>query len=333
MNSINTALLGLGRWGQLLHQASLASDHLNITTVVGRSIERIQQYCSENSLAASSNLDKMLQNDGIDAVIIATPHSQHFQQLMSVAEAGKHVYCEKPFTLSATQANTALNALKKQNCKVAVGHNRRFAPNTLAVKQLISDGWFGDLVHIDGVFNAQMAQSKGQWRDSAAESPAGGMTSLGIHVVDMFINLMGNVSSLRADSRRVTGNCEFDDHTTVNLNFSNEAGGLLTTLTNTAMQWRITLYGSKGWACIEDQDTLTLQPVDGEREIILYPGYGYPAIKTLTSALDAFALDISNGDAFPVTPEQVLHGTEVLEAIIQSASSGVTVSTPTATTN
>jgi predicted dehydrogenase len=105
----------------------------------------------------------------------------------------------------------------------------------------------------------------------------------------------------------------------VDLRFANNAGGRLTTLTSTAMQWRITYYGTSGWAELQDQDTLVIQPLEGQRETLHYPGFEYPATATLSAALEAFAADIRGGPPFAVTPAQILQATNALEAIIRSA--------------
>jgi predicted dehydrogenase len=148
------------------------------------------------------------------------------------------------------------------------------------------------------------------------------MTSLGIHVVDMFINLIGAVSGLRASSERISPSCAFDDHTVASLVFENGARGQLTTLTSTAMRWQVTVYGSNGWVELQGLDRLLIQPLEGERQDIHYPGFSYPAEATITAALDAFAEDIQGGAQFPISGDEITHGTRVLEAIIQSAESG-----------
>jgi predicted dehydrogenase len=324
-DKVKTAIVGFGRWGMLLHKASLDCRHLEVTHAVTRSPHKVHEYCQEHSLKLGDDLDHILGTSAVDALVIATPHSQHYDQLIAAAHANKHVYCEKPFTLSGDQASAALIELSRAGCKVAIGHNRRFAPNTLALRNMIQIGRFGDLVHIDGVFNASMAQAKGRWRDSVEESPAGGMTSLGIHVVDMFINLMGRVTELSARSVRVAPHCSFDDNTTASLVFANGARGHLTTLTSTAMRWQVTLYGTKGWAELRDLDTLVINPVEGAHETIHYPGFEYPALATMTAALDAFALDITKDEQFPVRPDEIEHATRILEAIIQSAQYGNSV--------
>ncbi len=323
---IRCALVGMGRWGQLLHEASGFCEHLEVTSVVTRTPSKVKDYCETNRLKLTEHLNDVLEEDDIDGLIVATPHSQHFDQLMRAAEAGKHVYCEKPFTLDYDQAKEALAALQKAKCKVAIGHNRRFAPNTLAMQEMLEANWFGDLVHIDGCFHANMSASQGKWRDSVEESPAGGMTSLGIHAVDMLINLMGPITELIASSERIAAACAFDDHTTAALRFANGGRGQLTTLTSTAMRWRITLHGTKGWAELEDLDTLIVSPVDGQTERKVFPGFTYPGAASITAALDAFAKDVLSDVAYPVSQQQIAHATQVLQGVIDSSTSGRKVS-------
>jgi len=167
-----------------------------------------------------------------------------------------------------------------------------------------------------------MAQAKGKWRDSVEESPAGGMTSLGIHVVDMLINLMGPIAELSASSERIAATCAFDDHTSASLKFANGGRGHLTTFTSTAMRWRGTLYGTRGWAEMDGLDALAIHPVEGEPELRRFAGYDYPGIPSITAALDAFAADVQGVAPFPVSNEQIAHATQVLQGIIDSSASG-----------
>src|SRR3546814_16366468 len=70
----------------------------------------------------------MLAHPGLDAVVLATPHSRHADQMVAIAEAGKHVYCEKPFTLAKADAERAIAAADAAGVRIVVGHNRRFVP-------------------------------------------------------------------------------------------------------------------------------------------------------------------------------------------------------------
>ena len=274
----------------------------------------------------SDRLDDVLGDDGIDALLIATPHTHHFDQLMAAAAAGKHVYCETPWTLDGAEGRTALKAFADAGLKVAIGHNRRFAPNALAMQEILASGELGDPIHIDGHFHSNLAPAAGAWRDSRAESPAGGMTSMGIHALDMMTALFGQVAGVDVQSKRVACPIDIDDSTLVRMNFASGTTGHLTTVASTAMMWRITVFCTGGWVELRDQDKLEVSSVaDGQRSED-YPGYAYPAMATIRAAVEAFAVDVGGGEAFPITPDQIGHATEVLDGIIRSAEAGAPVS-------
>lgn len=322
---VNAAIVGLGRWGQNLHQASLDCESLKVTRVVTRSPAKVEHYCQQHDLALSDSLSDALEDSEIDAVILATPHTRHYDQICAAADAGKHVFSEKPFTLDGEQAADALQRIASNGLKVGIGHNRRFAPNTLRLKEIIANNELGDILHVDGVFSAQMAQSRGRWRDSREESPAGGMTSLGIHVVDMLLNLAGEVGEVRARSERIHTECVFDDSTIANLRFRSGATGVLTTLASSPMMWRITLYGTRAWAELRDLDQLTLQPVEGDQQAERFKGFDYPGMQSITNMLQAFADDVLHDLPFPIPAAEISHATHVLKAIIDSSESDATI--------
>jgi predicted dehydrogenase len=323
---INAAIVGLGRWGELLVSSVENSQMIHFTAAVTRTPSKAMEFCASRNISLSSDLDDVLNNDNIDAVVIATPHSQHFDQIMLAALAGKHIYCEKPWTLDVGEARISLRALADAGLKVGIGHNRRFAPNTLVMKKILEGGKLGAPIHIDGHFHANLAPSEGAWRDSRIESPAGGMTSMGIHAVDMFINFFGRINDVLVQSKRVASPIDIDDSTLVRINFENGCTGHLTSLSATNMMWRISAFCLGGWVEMQDHDKLEISSIADGNSTQIFPGYGYPALATIQAALEAFAGDVAEGTPFPIAPAEIEHSTNVLDAIIQSAKTGNTVS-------
>jgi predicted dehydrogenase len=323
---IKAAIVGLGRWGELLVSSVEGSEKIKFTSAVTRTPAKVAEFCDARDIALSSKLESVLDDDDIDALVIATPHTQHFEQLMAAAAAGKHVYCEKPWTLDAGEASTSLRAFSDAGLKVAIGHNRRFAPNSQAMKKLLQDGDLGSPIHIDGHFNANLAPNEGKWRDNRMESPAGGMTSMGIHALDMLINFYGHIRDVNVQSKRVASPIDVDDSTLVRINFENDCTGNLTTISATDTLWRISAFCTGGWVEIRDQDKLELSSIADGNSTETYPGFEYPSLGTIKAALEAFAIDVAGGPAFPIAPADIEHATAVLAAIIQSGETGETVS-------
>lgn len=322
---INAAIIGLGRWGELLVTSVDDSNAINFTRAVTRTPAKAEAFCQARQMSLSNDLQDALNDDAIDALVIATPHTQHFEQLMAAAKAGKHVFCEKPWTLSGDDAHTSLQAFADAGLKVAIGHNRRFAPNTLAMKEALSDGGLGAPIHIDGHFHANLAANAGKWRDSRAESPAGGMTSMGIHAIDMFINLYGPVADVQVQSKRVASAIDVDDSTLVRMNFENGCTGHLTTIAATNMLWRVSAYCTGGWVEMREQNQLEISSIADGTKVHSYPGFEMPALASIGAAVEAFAHDVAGGAPYPITSGEIEHATRVLEAIIRSAETGETL--------
>ena len=322
---LNLAIVGLGRWGQNLVESIESSKTVRFSAAVTRTPSKVSAFCAQKNIFLTDDYQSVLNDDAIDAVVITTPHSLHFDQIMMAASVGKHVFCEKPFTLTAEQAHIALASLAEHSLKVAIGHNRRFAPNTVALKNALKIKSLGQPIHIDGFFNADLGTSAGKWRDSRTESPAGGMTSLGIHVIDAFIHLFGKVSSVNTQSRRIAIGIDIDDSTLVRFNFENGCSGHLTTIAATNAFWQIRAFGTGGWAECTNLDQYVFHPMDGDPVLSDYPGFEYPGSATMKSALEAFAADIGGEAPFPISPEEIHHATAVLEAITISANTGKTI--------
>jgi predicted dehydrogenase len=322
---VNLAISGLGGWGQSLVDSVENSEFVRFTAAVTRTPSNVSDYCAQKKILLTDDYHSVLNDINIDAIVIATPHTVHFDQILMAAEAGKHVFCEKPFTLTAEQSRIALRTLADRRLKVAIGHNRRFAPNTQQFLQTLKNNSIGQPIHIDGLFNADLGTSAGKWRDNRAESPAGGMTSLGIHLIDSFIHLFGKVSNVSAQSRKIAIDIDIDDSTLARLNFENGCSGQLTTIAATSTFWQVRAFGTQGWAECTNLDQFTLHRTGEDPVRTNFPGFEYPSSATMKTALEAFAADIIGDAVFPISPDEILHATAVLEAIIISTRTGQTV--------
>ena len=121
---INAAIVGLGRWGQnLVNSVQGKSDKIRFTTGVLRNPEKAREYAERQGLALERDLGKVLADPGIDAIVLATPHTVHAAQVIAAARAGKPVFTEKPFTLTSTDAAKALHAAAQAKVTLGVGFN------------------------------------------------------------------------------------------------------------------------------------------------------------------------------------------------------------------
>ena len=311
---MNAAVVGLGRWGQRLVDSVAKSDAIRFTQAAVRSrSEAISVFCSKHRLELR-DFDSVLADPNVQAVALATPHTQHADQVMRAAGAGKHVFVEKPFTLDAASARAAAQACKRAGVVLALGHNRRFLPAVQEMKRSIAS--LGEILHAEGAFsgNFGLAYKPGIWRATQEESPAGGMTAMGIHILDAFIHLVGPVASVRCESHRKVLKVEMDDTTSAFLRFQNGATGYLSTLTATGRMVRVQVFGTQGWMHLLDHHVLERADIDGH-----VTRKEFPVVDAERLELEAFAQAVEKKAPYPVTPEEAVHGVAVMEAAIQSA--------------
>jgi predicted dehydrogenase len=319
---LRVGIVGLGLWGQRLVASCDGSSLLRFTAAVTRTPERAAEFARSRDLPLGADFTRLLADPEIDAVVLATPHSQHAQQMIAAAAAGKHIFVEKPFTLDKQGAEAAVAAARDARVVLALGHNRRFLPAIRELKRLIDDGALGEILHAEGNISAPAGYRfrPGGWRATAAESPAGGMTGLGIHVVDALIHLAGDIAQVTAQSFRRVLTIDIDDTTAMLFRFKSGASGGLVTIAATAPIWRLQIFGSKGWAEMRGATRLEVNLIDGTPSAT-----DYPVIDKERAELEAFARAIAGEASYPITPAEAIHGVAVLEAIVRSAKLGEAV--------
>jgi predicted dehydrogenase len=327
---IRAAIVGLGWWGQNLVNSVRASGMIRFTTAHTRTQATAAGFCAEAGLRWVGSLDAILSDDAIDAVVFATPHTAHCEQVVRAAGAGKHVFVEKPFSLSLEQAERAKDAADKAGIVLAVGFNRRFHPSMGMLRDAVTSGRFGTMVTISAEQTALhgITMAPNAWRAQPDEAPAGAMTAIGVHLVDGMIDLFGPIRQVYAQVARRAAPLA-DDTTDVMLRFANGASGHIFCSTAATPHYRMAVYGTKAFAEVLGHPMATFRLVpagDGQ------PGSGVPEVvetigfDMLHAELEAFAASIVAGRAFPTKLDQVMHGVAVFEAIAASAATGQPVS-------
>jgi len=322
---ITAGIVGVGGWGKALVRSVRGSDRIRFARGVTRTPSKAEAFGREYGLPIDDDFDALLADPAIDAVVLATPHSQHLSQIALAAAAGKHIYVEKPLALDGASAAEACRLAGAAGVVLALGHNRRQLPAWKRLRALVDEGALGDLLYVEGNFSGPSAyrQSREGWRADTSESPAGGMTGKGIHLTDLMIALFGPVHSVLAQSDRQVLSFGMDDTTRMLMRFASGQSGSLATLTATPVEWRLQVFGSKGWAEIRDEHTLRLRRIDGpdveER---------FGAFDIERASLEHFADTVENGASWPVTAAQAIANTALLESIAASIRTGAAVTIP-----
>jgi len=141
---LKAAIYGMGRWGNRLVDSVQASDKIRIVKGVSRDPSRHREFSAKTGIPVVSSYADVLKDPHIEAVVIATPHSLHYEHIMAAANAGKHIYVEKPFTLTRASAEQAVAACRAAGVTLTIGFNRRHAPSFVEMMRRIRAGEIGD---------------------------------------------------------------------------------------------------------------------------------------------------------------------------------------------
>jgi predicted dehydrogenase len=327
---LRAAIIGLGRWGRSL--VSSVQDNPEVRFVVGhtRTRSRAEEFCRDRGVRLVDNFDAVLSDSAVDAVVLATPHSQHAQQIKRAAEAGKHILVEKPITLDLASARSAVAAARQAGVMLAVGFCRRFHPSVGELRQRLCDGRLGKVVGMvaQHTTSTQSFIPTDNWRDDPDEAPAGAMTAVGLHALDLMIEFGGRVYDVQCVTGR-HGDGESDDTTTLLMRFNAGITGMIFCSVATATNFGFTVYGSSGLGEVSGSALQRFRFVPTSQEAPTGPVTAPPDLvvrhdgfNMLGAELTEFARCIRAKRAYPIRIDDILHGMAVFDAAVASANTG-----------
>jgi len=194
-----------------------------------------------------SDYRKMIEKVDLDGVVIATPHSFHFDQIMTCLDAGLHVLTEKPMVCSVADAKQVIKKAEKTGKVMMISYQRHFSPAFRLAKKMIGEGKLGKLTFV-AALQAQdwLRGTRGAWRQNPKLSCGGQLNDSGSHLVDIMLWVTG----LEPESvfARIN-NCgaKVDILSALTLRFKGGAIGTMSVVGDAPGWWEdITFYGEEG---------------------------------------------------------------------------------------
>jgi predicted dehydrogenase len=315
---LNAAIIGLGWWGrELVRSIQGRSDLIRVSRGVTLEPELAEDFAAKMNFALGTSYQDVLDDPSIDAVILATPHTRHREQVEAAAARGKHVFCEKPFALSLEDAQAAIAACRRAKVGLGVGHNRRMWPSVVAIKDLMTSGQLGAVMFAEGNYSHDILANTplDNWRSAPEETRAGGMTGMGIHLLDSLSFLIGPMEKVSALSTRRILPFAAGDTTQAFLSFRNGATATIsTTLKTPGFVWRLAIYGSDMWAESLSETKVVTCRTKGEPET-----FETPETCHITMNIESFARAALGEGQFHIDDDGILHTVAALEAVFKSA--------------
>jgi predicted dehydrogenase len=311
---IDAAIVGLGRWGRTLVEAVQGkSEALRFTHAVSRDPEKLRGYAGEHGLEVVSTLEPVLANAKIDAVVLATPHSLHCEQIIRAAAARKSVFCEKPLTLTKVEAARAIEACYAAGVVLGIGTDKRFYPALRELVRLAKSDELGRVLHIEANFSNEVAGTFTEWRYSLEESPAGGLTGTGIHVLDTMIAMAGPVRRVQTLLLSHKPPPDPLDSLSVLLEFASRVSGTLAAVRSTPGYLRVHVFGRNASAEALSRNDLVIRRSGAEPQHLRFL-----SIDAVRVNLEAFADTVAGRSPYPITTDEMLDTVAAFEAITKA---------------
>jgi predicted dehydrogenase len=324
---LRVAVVGIGWWGQTLINLMKTSPKFEVVKGVKRNPASVADFARTADVEIVADYREVLKDPKVQAVVLCTPHTQHTEQIIAAAEAGKHVFVEKPLSLTRADAARAIAAVNANKLALAVGHERRFEPPILEVMRAIKSGELGTPLQIEANFSQDklLTLPADNWRLNPVEAPAGPMTATGIHILDLAVGVFGEAESVLCSVKQLGSHLSNGDTLAALVTFKRGGHALLSAILATPFDGRFAVFCSKGWIEVRDKAhpstpqgwTLTKVVSGDKRSTVEYP----PSSSVLAN-LEAFADAAEGRTRYMVTQAEMLANIAALEAIVESAATG-----------
>jgi predicted dehydrogenase len=322
------------RWG-ILSTANIGVEHvipatLNaengiVSAVASRNLERAQQIAQQFAIPhAYGSYEELLESDEIDAVYIPLVTSQHVEWSIKAAAAGKHVLCEKPIALHASEIDAIVEARDKNNVLVSEAFMVSYHPQWLKIRSLIAEGAIGTLKHVQGAFtyfNKDAANMR-----NIQELGGGALPDIGVYptITTRFATQAEPIRAIATVERDPKFGT--DTYASCRADFGSFELSMYVS-TQMALRQEMAFHGDKGWievtapfnAGLYDADVITLHNVDHEEA----QSFRFSGVNQYTLQAEAFARAIETGDHSEVfSLEDSIKNQKLIDAIYKSGESG-----------
>lgn len=323
MNStpVRVASIGIGWWSNVLADAAQRSGALQIAACYTRSEDKREAFARQYGCEAVSSYEDILADDSIEAIINTTPNHVHLETTRAAAEAGKHVFLDKPIATNVADGRAITEICRDAGVVLSVGYQRRRESHFRWIRDRIAAGEFGDMVQAEanisrdreGKFEAD------SWRFQEEGMPGGVMLQIGIHYTDVLEMLMGPVKRVAGMSTQLALPGENPDVANVMLQHENEAISILSACYASASEYyMMNIYGREATAFYD--------LFGGLRHLKRHTNAAYPVPcaknDTIAEELAEFADCVRNGKEPEVGGETATASLAVILAGVRSAREG-----------
>ena len=314
-----TIKFGLIGCGGISHAYSLAFEKTNkaeLVAVADVNLEAAQALAEKHGAVAYGSIKQLLDDAHIDAMIICTPPSMHEEHVLSCAEQGLHIICEKPVSTDTQSAKRMIEATAEHDVVFTMASKFRFVADVVKAKELLESGAIGDLVLFENAFTGQVDMTK-RWNSNPEISGGGVLIDNGTHSLDIMRYFLGQLVRIKAVECQRIQDLIVDD--TVRVFVESDSG----TVGNIDLSWSInkglptfiSLFGSEGTLHVGWQESKYKRNDASDWTVF---GTGYDKTAAFTNQIENFVEAIHGNEELVVQPEDALASVEAVEAAYES---------------
>ena len=271
VKKLKWGVAGCGRYTELTVIPTVMSMRRSeINSFFSHNLNRAKELAEKSGATRYyDNYDEFLKSD-IDCIFVSSVNSQHYEQVIKAAQAGKNILCEKPMALTSKQAEEMIEVCKQNNVMLAINFVHRLHPQVIKAKELIKDQKIGKLVSVNVSFNINIPPSD-NFRFKKELSGGGVLRDLGSHMLDLLRYFGGEIEEINGYMDNIMYKNDVEDFASALVKFKNGTYGSLNVSFNTKKAFnRVEILGHTGAISIENfigvknlSSKLTIQ-LDGE---------------------------------------------------------------------
>ena len=318
---VRVACIGMGWWSDVLADAIQRSGKIKIAACYTRSEDKRAAFAKKYGCQPAASYEAILADSGIEAIINTTPNDAHLPTVRAAAEAGKHVFLDKPIANNVSEARAITECCRKAGVILAMGYQRRRESQFRWIKQQIDAGVFGKMVNAEANISRDRLGKidLNSWRYQAAGMPGGVMLQIGIHYTDVLEYLIGPIKAVRGHFSQLV--LPGDNPDVASLILEHDSGALSTlnaSYASASEYYLMNVYGKDATAYYDMHNGLRMLKRGDDKPVAV------PSAKndTFVEELEEFAAAVRGNGKPEVGGEYATASLAVVRAGIVSAREG-----------
>jgi predicted dehydrogenase len=318
---LRVASIGIGWWSDVLADAIRRSGKLTLVACYTRSQPKREAFAAKYGCRASPSYEAVLADRDVEAIINTTPNGAHLETTRAAADAGKHIFLDKPIASTVADGRMITEICRKAGVVLALGYQRRREGHFRWIKNQVDAGVFGKLVNAEANISRDRLGKidLSSWRYQASGMPGGVMLQIGIHYTDVLEYLIGPIKAVTGQFVQLV--LPGDNPDVASLVVEHENGALSTlnaSYASASEYYLMNIYGKDATAYYDVYGGLRFLKRGGERPVPI----SFDRTDTLVEELEEFATAVRDGRRPEVGGEYATRSLAVIRAGIRSAHEG-----------